>query len=505
MENFPILTVIIFAPVISAIIMAFIPRERETAIRRVAASGTITSLVLTLYVYAMYDVKAAGLQFVENIPWIKDLGVSYFMAVDGISLAMVLLTNLVGVAAVFTSWSIANRNREFFILVCLLISGLMGTFVAHDLFIFLLFYEVFVIPIYIMIVVFGTTKRLTKEYAGMKLVIYLLVGSGFLLAGLIAFYVKSIAILGEPNMSFEALATAGRQMSAFDQKWIFALMALGFCPLVTMFPFHSWSPDGHAGAPTAVSMLHAGVFKKIGAYGLIKIAFSFLPLGGMFWAPYLAGLAVIGVVYAAFNALVQKDLKYIVGYSSVSHMNYVILAIASTSAVGFTGAVANMFAHGVMSAMFFSAVGFIYNKTNTRWIPDLGGLARQMPRLAVAFMVAGFATLGLPGLISFIPEFTIFLASFEVYGGLAVVAIAGIIITALYALRAGANTLFGPPKEEFNHLKDIRGTELVPVLVLGIVVVVGGLLPSLLFDMVDSGVTPLMNQIDSVLKIGGIR
>ncbi len=505
MKSLPILSIILLVPVVSAIIMAFIPREQEKLIKRVAAGGTFISLVLTLYVFAAYNTGSGGLQFVEKVPWIADLGVNYYMAVDGISLAMALLTSLVGFAAVFTSWYVSDRSREFFILICLLISGLMGTFMAHDLFIFLLFYEVFVIPIYILIIVFGTTKRLTKDFAGMKLVMYLLVGSGFLLTALIALYVKSIAILGEPNMSFAALAEAGRQLSAFDQKWMFALMALGFCPLVTMFPFHSWSPDGHAAAPTAVSMLHAGVFKKIGAYGLIKIAFSFLPLGAQFWAPYLAVLGVTGIAYAAFNTLAQKDLKYIVGFSSVSHMNYVILAISTSSVVGFNGAVANMFAHGIMSAMFFSAVGFIYNKTHTRWIPELGGLARQMPKLSVAFMVAAFATLGLPGLISFIPEFTIFLATFKAYGGLAVIGIAGIIVTALYALRAGANTLFGPPKEEFNHLKDIHGTELVPLLVLGTVVVVGGLMPSLLFDLVNSGVTPLVNEIDNVLMIGGVE
>jgi NADH-quinone oxidoreductase subunit M len=314
---------------------------------------------------------------------------------------------------------------------------------------------------------------------------------------------KTVAATGAPDMSFAGLARAARGLSDFDQIWLFALMLFGFGSLLSMWPFHSWSPDGYAGAPTAVSMIHAGVLKKIGGYGLIRIALYVLPVGAKFWAPVIAVLGVCGVAYAAMAALAQKDLKYIVGYSSVSHMGYVLLAVASLNVIGLNGAVANMFAHGIMAALFFSTIGFIYEKTHTRWIPDLGGLARQTPRLAVAFMLAAMASLGLPGLVSFVPEFTIFVASFKVYGGLAVVAIAGIIITALYALRAGANTLFGPPRPEYDSLKDIRGPELVPLVVLGTVLVVGGLLPFLLFDMVNSGIVPLMAEISGALQLGG--
>ncbi|MFZ5648550.1 MAG: complex I subunit 4 family protein [Bacillota bacterium] len=504
MEGFPFLTVILLAPVAAALFMCFIPRDEGKLIKCLAAVGTFVSLALSLYVYFAYDQKLGGLQFVEQIPWIRDLGVSYFLAVDGISLPMLLLTNLIGFSAVFASWNVNNRPREFFILFCLLVTGVMGTFVAHDLFIFLLFYEVVVIPIYILVIIWGSSKRVSKEYAGMKLTIYLLIGSAFLLVGVIAFFVKSVAILGQPDMSFTKLAEAGMRLSAFDQIWLFGLMLFGFGSLISMWPFHSWSPDGYAGAPTAVSMIHAGVLKKIGGYGLVKIALYFLPLGAKFWAPYMAVLGVAGVTYAAFAALAQKDLKYVVGYSSVSHMGYVMLAIGSLNVIGINGAVANMFGHGVMAALFFSTIGFIYEKTHTRWIPDMGGLARQTPRLAVAFMMAAMASLGLPGLISFIPEFTIFVASFKVYGGLAVIGIAGIILTALYVLRAGANTLFGPPRPEYDHLEDIRGPEMVPLVVLGSVLVIGGLLPSLLFDMINSGAVKLMTHVESALKIGGV-
>lgn len=504
MSGFPVLTTILLAPVVAALIMAFIPRGEGKLIKCLAAAGTFVSLALSLYVYFAYDKTLGGLQFVEKIPWIKDLGVSYFLGVDGISLPMLLLTNLIGFSAVFASWNVQNRPREFFILLCLLITGVMGTFVAHDLFIFLLFYEVVVIPIYILVIIWGSSKRVSKEYAGMKLTIYLLIGSAFLLVGVIAFFVKSVGVLGAPDMSFTALAEAGQQLPARDQIWLYALMLFGFGSLISMWPFHSWSPDGYAGAPTAVSMIHAGVLKKIGGYGLVKIALFCLPLGAKFWAPYVAVLGVAGVAYAAFAALAQKDLKYVVGYSSVSHMGYVLLALASLNVIGVNGAVANMFAHGVMAALFFAMIGFIYEKTHTRWIPDLGGLARQTPRLAVGFMMAAMASLGLPGLVSFIPEFTIFVGSFQVYGGLAVVGIAGIILTALYVLRAGANTLFGPPRPEYDHLEDIHGPEMVPLVVLGSVLVIGGLLPSLIFDMINSGVVPLMSQIQNALQIGGV-
>ncbi|MTI84520.1 MAG: NADH-quinone oxidoreductase subunit M [Firmicutes bacterium] len=501
--SFPVLPVILLAPLVAALILVFVPKDEHKLIKSVAAIGTFVSMALSFYVYFGYDQTLGGLQYVIRHDWIKDLGVTFFLAVDGISLPMLLLTNLIGFSAIFASWNIGTRPREFFILLLVLITGVMGTFIAHDLFIFLLFYEVVVIPIYIMVVIWGSSKRVTKEYAAMKLTIYLLIGSGFLLVGVIALFSKSIGILGAPDMSFTGLAIAGSQLSAFDQKWLFALLLFGFGSLISMWPFHSWSPDGYAGAPTAVSMIHAGVLKKIGGYGLIKVAVVTLPVGAHFWAPWMAVLGIAGVAYAAFGALAQKDLKYVVGYSSVSHMGYVLIAVACLDVIGLNGAVANMFAHGVMAALFFSMIGFIYEKTHTRWIPDMGGLAHQTPKLAVGFMMAAMASLGLPGLISFMPEFTIFVSAFDNYGGLAVIGIAGIIITALYVLRAGANTLFGPPRAEYDHLEDIKGVELVPLVVLGTVLVVGGLLPSLLFDMINSGVVPLHAEISNVLQLGG--
>lgn len=499
--DFPVLMTILLSPIVGCIFLLFIPKDEQKLIKSVGAVFLGIPFLLALYTYFGYDQSIGGLQFVERYPWIQDLGVTFFLGVDGLALPMLLLVTVIGFTAVFASWNISDRPREFMILFMLLVDGVIGTFVAQDLFIFLLFYEVVVIPIYIMVVIWGSSKRVTKEYAGMKLTIYLLIGSAFLLVGVIALFARSVAITGVPDFSFTGLARV--PFPADFQIFIFGLMLLGFGSLLSMWPFHSWSPDGYAGAPTAVSMIHAGVLKKIGGYGLIKIAVYTLPLGAKFWAPVIAVCGVAGVAYAAIAALAQKDLKYVVGYSSVSHMGYVLLGVASLNVIGINGAIANMFGHGIMAALFFSTIGFIYEKTHTRWIPDFGGLIQQVPRLGVAFMLAGLASLGLPGLVSFIPEFTIFVGAFDRFGGLAIMAIAGVIITALYILRAAANTLFGPKKAEWDHLTDIRGPEMVPLIVLGAFLVGFGLLPSLLMDMINSGVAPMMSEISNALQIGG--
>jgi NADH-quinone oxidoreductase subunit M len=499
--DFPILMAILLSPIVGCIFLIFVPKDEEKLIKSIGAIFLGIPFLLTLYAYFSYDQSVGGLQFVQRYPWIHDLGVTLYLGVDGLALPMLLLVTMIGFTAVFASWNISERPREFMILFMLLVDGVIGTFVSQDLFIFLLFYEVVVIPIYIMVIIWGSSKRVTKEYAGMKLTIYLLIGSAFLLVGVIATFVRAWTITGVPDFSFAGLARV--PFPEDFQIFMFGLMAFGFCSLLSMWPFHSWSPDGYAGAPTAVSMIHAGVLKKIGGYGLIKIAVYTMPLGAKFWAPVIAVCGVAGVVYAAFAALAQKDLKYVVGYSSVSHMGYVLLGVASLNVIGINGAIANMFGHRVMAALFFSTIGFIYEKTHTRWIPDFGGLIQQVPRLGVAFMLAGLASLGLPGLVSFIPEFTIFVGAFKVFGGLAIIAIAGVILTALYILRAAANTLFGPKRHEWDHLEDIRGPEMVPLVVLGTFLVLFGVLPSLLMDMINSGVAPMMAEIGNVLQIGG--
>jgi len=499
--NIPILSLTLFMPIIGAIIIMILPRERERAIKYLAAAATLISLVLSLIVAFGYNLSQGGMQFVEKIPWTPDLGVSYALGIDGISIPMLLLTTLIGFSAVYASWNIKDRVKEFFSLLLILIAGVMGTFVATDLFIFFLFYEVVVIPIYLMVIMWGSTKRVTKEYAGMKLTIYLLIGSAFLLVGLISLFVMSSAINGAPSMDMMVLAQTDFPVGF--QVFAFALMAFGFGTLLSMFPFHAWSPDGYAGAPTAVSMIHAGVLKKIGGYGLIRIGILMLPAGAKIVAPIIAVLALGNVVYAAFICLSQKDLKYIVGYSSVSHMGYVLLGIAALNLVSLNGAVIMMFAHGVMAALFFAMIGNLYEKSHTRNVDDFGGLAHQMPRLATGFMIAGLASLGLPGMVNFIGEFTIFVGAFSTYKVITVIAVSGIIFTALYILRTMANVLFGPRKAEWDHLEDLKGPEMVPLIVLGAAIILGGIMPFTLMDFISNGVGSLIAQA-GFLQMGGI-
>ncbi len=501
MANFPILSLTLFLPIIAAIIIMLIPREQVKLIKIMAAITTFISLALSIIVFVSYDQTIGGLQFVERIPWTADLGVTYALGVDGISIPMLLLTTLIGFSAVFASWQIKDRIKEFFVLLLILITGVMGTFLTTDLFIFFLFYEVVVIPIYLMVIMWGSSKRVTKEYAGMKLTIYLLIGSAFLLIGLIMLFVQSYLMNGTPTMDIFELATM--QFSTGFQILVFALMAFGFGTLLSMFPFHAWSPDGYAGAPTAVSMIHAGVLKKIGGYGLIRIGLFLLPEGAQVIAPIIAVLAIGNIVYAALICLSQRDLKYIVGYSSVSHMGYVLIGIAALNLISLNGAIIMMFAHGVMAALFFAMIGNLYEKSHTRNIDDLGGLAHQMPRLATGFMLAGLASLGLPGLVNFVGEFTIFIGAFSTFKVLTIIAVSGIIFTAVYILRTLGTVLFGPRREEWDHLQDLKGVEMVPLLVLGAAIILGGFFPFALMDLINNGVGSLLAQIGSI-QIGGI-
>jgi len=497
----PILSLTLFLPVIGAIIIISLPPDRVRGMKYIAALSTFASLVLSLYIFFSYDRAVGGFQFTENIPWIADLGVNYRLGVDGISIPLLLLTNLIGFSAVYASWSIVDRAKEFFSLLLILITGVMGTFVTVDIFIFFLFYEVVVIPIYLLVMMWGSSKRVTKEYAGMKLTIYLLIGSAFLLVGLIALFVQSYLMTGQPSMDLMTLANLDFPV-AF-QIFVFALMAVGFGTLLSMFPFHSWSPDGYAGAPTAVSMIHAGVLKKIGGYGLIRIGLLLLPIGAKFVVPVIAVLAIGNVIYAALICLSQKDLKYIVGYSSVSHMGYVLIGIAALNLISINGAVMMMFAHGVMAALFFAMIGNLYEKSHTRNVAEFSGLAHRMPRLATGFMLAGLASLGLPGLVNFIGEFTIFVGAFSTYKLFTILAVSGIIFTAVYILRTLGNILFGPKMEKWDHLQDLKGPEMIPLIVLGSAIILGGIFPSIFMDLINNGVEPLIAQV-GLIKIGGM-
>ncbi|NLT95738.1 MAG: NADH-quinone oxidoreductase subunit M [Clostridia bacterium] len=493
--SFPILSSILLAPVLGVLVILFIPEKEDKIIKIVSAIATGITVILSLIAYFAYDQSVGGLQFVEHIPWIEKLGVAYGLGVDGISLPLVLLTAIVIFAGVFASWGLEERVKEFFIFLLALVAGVFGVFLTTDLFFFYLFFEVAVIPMYILIGVWGSTN---KEYAAMKLTLYLLVGSAFALIAIIAVYLYTG--LG----TFDILTLTKQTYDVGFQKFAFFLLMIGFGFLVPMWPLHTWSPDGHVAAPTAVSMLHAGVLMKLGGYGLVRAGIFMFPEGAKFWAPVIAGLCIVNVVYGAMVAMAQKDLKFVIGYSSVSHMGYVLLGVAALNTLSISGAVAQMFAHGIMTALFFALVGNIYNKAHTRMIADFGGLAHQMPRVAVGFVIAGLASLGLPGLVNFVAEYSIFVGAFRVYPALAVLAVSGIVITATYVLRVVQKVFYGPRNPRWDDLEDAKGVEMVPIVILCAVLLFLGFFPSLLMDMINNGVDPFVIDYLSTLEIGGM-
>lgn len=488
----PILSLILLTPLAAAFIITLLPGRLHDAIRRLSALAMTGVTFLTLFVYADYDMVRGGMQYTEYIPWITDLGVAYSLGVDGISLPMLLLSSVVGLATVFSSWNIEKRVKEYFVLLLIVIAGVSGSFLVRDLFFFLVLCEMVVIPAYLMVLIWGSSERVSKEHAAMKMTIFLLIGSAFMLLGVLLLYVSAYDA-GMRTFDFAALAAASLMgyISWEVQVTAFFLLLIGFGAHLSMFPLHIWSPDGYSEAPTAISMINAGVLKKVGGYALIRIGLFVLPLGAKFWAPVIAILAVVGVIYASYIALAQRDIKYMIAYSSVSHMGYVLLGFAALNAISISGAVAYMVAHGIMLAPFFSQVGYVYEKTGLRSVEKVRGLAHSMPHITVGFMLAGLCSLGLPGLIGFVPEFTIFVGVMGTYPVLAVLAISGIVFTAFYILRMLAHVLFGQERAQLVNISDARQLDIAPLVVLGIVLVGLGVFPGLLMNVVDTGVAPL--------------
>lgn len=476
--TFPILSLILLTPLVAAGIIAVLPKRLHDTMRWLAAFAMILALLLTLFLYVDYDTAAGGMQYTEYVPWVTDLGIAYSLGIDGISLPLLLLSSVVGLAAVFSSWRIEHRTKEYFVL---------------------LLCEMVVVPAYVMVLIWGSSERIPKAEAAMKMTMFLLVSSAFTLVGVILLYVYAFPA-GARTFDVTALSMAALSGSIpySVQVIAFLLLLVGFGSHLSMFPFHIWSPDGYSAAPTAVSMINAGVLKKVGGYALIRIGFFILPFGAKFWAPVIAVLATINVVYASYVALAQKDIKYIISYSSVSHMGYVLLGLAALNVVSVMGAIAYMVAHGIMIALFFSQIGYVYDVTDARSTDDLWGLAHYMPHITTGFMLAGLCALGLPGLIGFIPEFTIFVGSFTAFPVLTVIAVFGIIFTAFYVLRMLAKVLFGRRTAAFEGLPDESHTDVVPLAVLGVFLVGFGIFPSLLTDMVGSGVAPLGPLFDLV-------
>ena len=501
-----ILFVTILLPFAAGLLLALFPRDRHREIRIFATLVAAALAVLSAVIFSTYDYKEGGYQFTESFKWLDaPLNISLSLGLDGVSAPMVLLTGIVVLAAVLVSWNIQHRPRDFFVLMMLLVAGVYGVFVVRDLFFLFFFYELAVLPMYLLIGVWGSSSDFgaflrPKEYGAMKLVLFLVAGSVLVWTAILGIY-WAAADAGNPTFLIQSVAGEGvgdlQDVSFNDsfkhfQTLFFPLFMVGFGVLAGMWPFHTWSPDGHVAAPTAVSMLHAGVLMKLGAYGIIRVGMVLLPEGADTWMPVLIGLGTVNVLYGAVSALAQRDLKYVVGYSSVSHMGYVLMGIATLDRLGVGGAVLQMFSHGIMTALFFALVGVIYDRTHVRDIGVLGGLSKRMGVTASFFAVAGLASLGLPGLSGFVAEFFVFVGTFRTYLPLAVLAVIGAAITAVYILRLLASAFFGPIDPRWEHLGDASRLEMGAAGMLVVTLLFVGVWPRPFMDVINSGVTDLL-------------
>lgn len=484
--HIPWLTLVWVSLIVPCVGIALLPPQQKLAIRILGTGFAFISLVLALLVYAGY--QAGGptrFQLVEQVAWLPQVGINYIVGVDGISLPMLALNGIVLFTGALISWNIEERIREYWVLLLLLGAGVHGVFLSLDLFLLFVFYELAVLPMYLLIGIWGSTR---KEYGAMKLTLYLMAGSAFVILGMVALYFGG----GLRTFDLRALAQNGLYGQAF-QIAVFPPLFLGFAVLAGLFPFHTWSPTGHVAAPTAVSMMHAGVLMKLGAYGCLRVAMWLLPEGANQWLLPIAALTLVNALYGATIAAAQRDFKFMIGYSSVSHMGLTLMGLAAANDLGLTGAVLQMFAHGVMTALFFAVVGrMVYERTHTRQFPELGGLFQVLPFAGVVFIIAGLSSMGMPGLAGFWAELTIFLGVWQRFPLVAVLAALSIPITAAYILRAVYAVFFGELKSRaFLDLPRLTWTEYAAGLILAAVLIVSGLYPTYLTEPIARGVQPI--------------
>jgi len=491
----------IWLPLVGAIFIALLPTGADRAARWVAAVFSWVALMLALLLLAAFarpdllvvggnaaapDPTSGAMQFVTRVPWIPQFNVTYAVGLDGISLPMFVLNAMLVFLAVLVSWKVTLRPREYFALVLVLETAVAGVFAATDFFLFFLFWELELAPMFLLIGIWGSDRR---EYAAMKFILYTVAGSAFMLLGILIFYLAGAPATRSFDMA--QLVRLGPTLDLPLQSLIWLLLFIGFAVKVPIFPFHTWLPDAHTEAPTAISVLLAGVLLKMGGYGLLRANIGMLPDATRQFALALCVLAVINVVYGGLVAMMQRDLKRVIANSSVSHMGYVVLGAAALTPLSMQGAVFQMFAHGTITGLLFVMVGLVYDRTHTRQIGALGGLAPRMPFIAAAFLFAALASLGLPGLSGFVAEFLVFLGSFPIYGLPTLLAIATIVLTAGYMLWLIERVFFGPERSEWTALGDASRLEKLTVGVFLVVILLLGIFPFLLNDIVIPGITPL--------------
>jgi len=495
------LSLLIIMPLITAAVVLFC---RSTGgIRWVSLAGVSVQLLLSFGLLALYwKERAAGddatMLFEYRHAWFPSWNIWYHVGVDGISVSMILLTAFVMEAAILVSWSIKSMSKEYFILLHLLSAGAYGFFLSLDLFTVFFFLEVSVIPKFLLIGIWGSGR---KDYSAMKLALMLMGGSALVFVGLVGLYYN----VGGGH-GFDWLAIGQMHMPVEVQRQWFPFLFVGFGIFTALFPFHTWVPDGHSSAPTAASMFLAGVSMKLGGYGCLRVAAFLMPEAAKEYSPVIILLATIAIVYGAFATMMQKDLKYINAYSSVSHCGFILLGIGMLTRTAITGAVMQMISHGLMTALFFAAIGMIYDRTHTRLVQQLGGLLKIMPFVSTVFVLAGLCSLGLPGLSGFVSEITVFMGSWQREGGMyrlaTVLACASIVVTAVYILRATGQTIMGPvEKPSYNGLSDATWNERLASILLGAGIIAIGVAPFWLSDLLGPGVRAIMDHAGNAFGI----
>ncbi|MDD2942021.1 MAG: NADH-quinone oxidoreductase subunit M [bacterium] len=503
-----LLTLIVLVPFITAFVIAALPVERTDLMKRSALFGTSLGLGLAIHLtftYLAHMAEQAALGANETyilkrtLAWFPTLDINYSIGVDGVSVVMTLLTSIVIFAGVLASWHMKNRVKEFFALLLLLVGGVYGVFISIDFFLLFLFYEIAVLPMYLLIGVWGTGK---KEYSAMKLTLMLMAGSAFIFAGIFGLYFISAKIGTTGHGSFDILELATLHFPKEAQNWIFPCLFVGFGVIGALFPFHTWSPDGHASAPTSVSMLHAGVLMKLGGYGCLR-AIYILPEGAKHWAMLFLVLTTINIFYGGLIAVRKTDLKYITAYSSVSHCGMVLFGLMVLTLLGMEGAILQSFSHGIMTALFFALIGAVYERTHTRDVAKLGGLMQVMPYAGVCYFIAGFAALGLPGMSGFVAEITIFIGSWGTADPfirlLTIFTCASVVVAAVYMLRTVTKVFYGKLEDEhFLHLPAITFQEKAAFTLLSFVLIFVGIFPGWVMSILEFSLVPVVKNLSRI-------
>ena len=492
--NFPLLSLIMFTPLVGAVLLLFVSKHSEDTIRWIANGFAVLGFLVSLPLWFWLDVATTDWQFVEKMDWIPSIGAQYFVGVDGFSSLLILLATLMGVIAILSSWTaITERVKEYYIFLLVLQTGMIGAFVALDFLLFFVFWEVMLVPMYFLIGIWGSSNRL---YSAIKFFLFTLVGSVVMLLGILAVYFYYHEVTGD--YTFDITKFHALNMPFDLQWWVFLAFFLGFAVKVPMFPFHTWLPDAHTDAPTAGSVILAAVLLKMGTYGFIRFSLPILPEATQAFVPWVVWLSIIGIIYGALVAMAQRDWKRLVAYSSVSHMGMVMLGMFALTPVGVTGSIVQQINHGVSTGALFLLVGVVYERRHTREISEYGGLSKVMPAYAAVFLVMTMSSIGLPTLNGFIGEILILQGIFVVNKVWAAFAATGIVLGAAYMLWLYQRTMFGtvdnPKNEKLPDLNLREWATFTPLLILAVWI---GLYPKPFLDRLDTSVDRVMARVNS--------